>query len=146
MCHFGKEKKTNHLGSDQLNKYFSNYLKDFNKYHWWGLRSEPNIFIYFICNFFFNHVTLFSIPKKLLQIIRNKIKKRIFKEFENLSKKRIMTIGWTTKKLFNFKKCPKNAQKLKIFNLKIHKSAGMFKKTKTFLNKGTKHKKIIWEV
>ena len=30
---------------------------------------------YFICNFFFSHVTLFSIPEKLLHIVRNKIKK-----------------------------------------------------------------------
>ena len=27
------------------------------------------------------------------------------------NKKRIMTIGWKTKKLFKVKKCPKNAQK-----------------------------------
>ena len=34
----------------------------------------------------------------------------------------------------------KNAQKLKIFSLKIDKNAGIKKKPKTFLNKGTKHK------
>ena len=40
----------------------------------------------------------------------------------------------------NVKKMPKN------FSLKIHKGAGILKKkTKTFLNKGTKHKKIIWK-
>ena len=37
-------------------------------------------------------------------------------------------------------------QKLKIFRLKIHKGAGIFKNPKTFLNKGTKHKKIILKV
>ena len=34
-------------------------------------------------------------------------------------------------------------KKLKIFSLKIHKGAGIFKDIETFLNKGTKHKKII---
>ena len=38
------------------------------------------------------------------------------------------------------------AKKLKIFGLKIHKGAGIKKKIKTFLNKGTKHKKIIQKV
>ena len=33
---------------------------------------------------------------------------------------------------------------LKIFSLKIHKSTGI-KKTKTFLNRGTKHKKNYME-
>ena len=37
-------------------------------------------------------------------------------------------------------------KKLKIFSLKIHKSAGILKKPKTFLNKGIKDKKIIWKV
>ena len=32
-------------------------------------------------------------------------------------------------------------KKLKIFSLKLHKGAGIKKKTKAFLNKGTKHKK-----
>ena len=32
-------------------------------------------------------------------------------------------------------------KKLKIISLKIHKSAGIFKKPKNFLNKGTKYKK-----
>ena len=36
------------------------------------------------------------------------------------------------------KKMPKN---LKKFSLKIYKGAGMLKKTKNFLNKGTKHLK-----
>ena len=49
-----------------------------------------------------------------------------------------MTIGLKTKKLFKVKKMPK---KRKNFSLKIHKGAGIFKKPKTFLNKGTKHKK-----
>ena len=31
-------------------------------------------------------------------------------------------------------------KKLKIFSLRIHKGAGIKKKPKTFLNKGTKHK------
>ena len=33
-----------------------------------------------------------------------------------------------TKKLFKVKKCPKNAKKLKICSLKIHKGTGIFKK------------------
>ena len=37
-------------------------------------------------------------------------------------------------------------EKHKKFSLKIHKGAGIYKKTKTFLNKGTKLKKIIWKV
>ena len=35
-------------------------------------------------------------------------------------------------------------KKLYIFSLKIHKSAGIEKKPKTFLNKGTKHKKKLY--
>ena len=34
-------------------------------------------------------------------------------------------------------------KKLKVLSLKIHKGAGIFK---TFLNKGTKHTKMIWKV
>ena len=41
-------------------------------------------------------------------------------------------------KLNNVQKIPK---KLKIFSLKIHETARTFKNTKTFLNKGTKHRK-----
>ena len=39
-------------------------------------------------------------------------------------------------------------KKIKNFSLKIHKGPGIlfFLKPKTFLNKGTKHKKIIWKV
>ena len=40
--------------------------------------------------------------------------------------------------MFKVKKFPK---KLKIFSLKIHKSAGILKNPKTFLNKGVKHNK-----
>ena len=40
------------------------------------------------------------------------------------------------------KKIPK---KLKIFSLKIHKGAGIKKKPKTFLSKGTKHKNNYME-
>ena len=36
-------------------------------------------------------------------------------------------------------------KKLNIFSLKIHKSARISKKPKTFLNKGTKHKKNYME-
>ena len=37
-------------------------------------------------------------------------------------------------------------KKVKIFSLKIHKRVGFYrKKTKTFLNKGTKHKKNYME-
>ena len=37
-------------------------------------------------------------------------------------------------------------KKLKIFSLKIYKGAKIFKKSKNFLNKAIKHKKIIWKV
>ena len=36
-------------------------------------------------------------------------------------------------------------KKLKIFSLKIHKGAGVFKTPKTFANKGTKHTKNVME-
>ena len=36
-------------------------------------------------------------------------------------------------------------KKIKFFFIKIHKGAGIFKKPKTFLNKGTKHKKNYME-
>ena len=36
-------------------------------------------------------------------------------------------------------------KKLKIFSLKIHKGAGILKKSITFLNKGTKHKRKLYE-
>ena len=36
-------------------------------------------------------------------------------------------------------------KKLKIFSLKIHKGAGILKKTKTFLNKGIKYQKNYME-
>ena len=49
-----------------------------------------------------------------------------------------MTIGCINKLVIQSQKMPK---KLKIFSLKIHKGAGIFKKPKTFLNKGTKHTK-----
>ena len=39
----------------------------------------------------------------------------------------------------------KNAQKLQIFSIKIHKGAGIFKNPKSFLNKGNKVKKIFME-
>ena len=35
-------------------------------------------------------------------------------------------------------------KKLKIYSLKIHKGAGIKKKTKTFLNKGTNHKQKLY--
>ena len=38
-----------------------------------------------------------------------------------------MTIGKKAKKLFKVNKCKNNAQKLKIFSLKIHRGAGIFK-------------------
>ena len=41
------------------------------------------------------------------------------------------------------KKCQNMPEKLKNFSLKIHKGTGIKKKTKKFLNKGTKHKKMI---
>ena len=34
-------------------------------------------------------------------------------------------------------------KKLKIFSLKIHKGARIFKNPKKCINKGTKHKKVI---
>ena len=43
--------------------------------------------------------------------------------------------------MFKVTKFQTNAQKTKNFSLKIHKGAGIFKKLKIFLNKGTRHKK-----
>ena len=40
------------------------------------------------------------------------------------------------------KNVQKMSKKLKIFSLKIHKDAGIFKNPKTNLNKGTKQKKL----
>ena len=60
--------------------------------------------------------------------------------FKEQYRKRIIKIGEKTKKLFNVKKCLKNAQKLKMFSLKIHKDAGIFKTPQNLPNKGTKHK------
>ena len=60
-----------------------------------------------------------SIPRKLLHTVRNKIRK-------------IMRIGSKTKKLFKIKKCLKNAQKLQMFSLKIHKGTVIFKKPQNF--------------
>ena len=37
------------------------------------------LIFYFIFNFFFSHVTLFPIPKKLLHLVRNKIRKESWK-------------------------------------------------------------------
>ena len=36
-----------------------------------------------------------------------------------------MTIGLKKKKLIEVKKCQQNAQKLKVFSLKVHKGAGI---------------------
>ena len=85
---------------------------------------------YFICNFFVSHVTLFPIPKKFLHIVRNKLKK---KNDNWLKNKKVIQ----SQKIF---------KKPKIVSFKIHKGAEIFKNRKTFLNKGTKHKKIIWKV
>ena len=64
---------------------------------------------------FRSHVTLFSIPKKLLHIARNKIKKN----HDNWLKKQK-----SYSKSKNVQKMPK---KLKIISLKIHKGAGILK-------------------
>ena len=37
-------------------------------------------------------------------------------------------------------------KKLKIISLKIHRVLEFLKDPETFLNKGTKHKKIIWKL
>ena len=63
--------------------------------------------------------------KKLLKTVRNKIKKINDNWLEN--KKVIQS--------WNVQKMPK------IFSSKIHKGAEIFKTSKTFLNKGTKHLK-----
>ena len=57
-------------------------------------------------------VRVLSIPKKLLHIVRNKIKK----ESWQLVKKE--------KSYSKSEKCQKNSEKHKIFSLKIHKGAG----------------------
>ena len=64
---------------------------------------------YFICNFFSSHLTLFSIPKMFLHIVRNNIKKNHDNWLKN-------------KKAIQSQKMPK---KLQIFSLKIHKNAGI---------------------
>ena len=51
-----------------------------------------------------------------------------------------MTISQKTKKLVKAIKCQETPKKLNIFSLKIHKSAGILKKSKNFLNEGTEHK------
>ena len=69
------------------------------------------------------------IPKKLIHIVRDKLKKgswQLVKKQRSYSKK---------------KKVNKMPKKLNIFRLKIHKGAGTLKKPKTFLNKGTEHEK-----
>ena len=76
-----------------------------------------DLFIYFIYNFFFNHVSSFSILKKFLCIVRSKIKKeswQLDKKQESYSKSK------------NVQRMPK---KLKISRLKIHKEAGIKEKT-----------------
>ena len=64
------------------------------------------------------------------------IRNRILKNHDNwLKNKKVIQSQ-------NVKKMPK---KLKIFNLKIHKGAEIKKETKTFLNKGAKHKQNYME-
>ena len=72
-------------------------------------------FFNFICNFFSSHVTIFSISKKLIQILRNEIKKE---SWQFLKKKSYS----------NSKNVNKMYKKLKNFSLKIHKDAGTFEK------------------
>ena len=59
------------------------------------------------------------------------------------NKKRIMTIGWKTKKLFKVKNVLKMSRNFKIISLKIHNADGILKNPNTLLNKGTQYKKII---
>ena len=75
---------------------------------------------------FLSHVTLFSMPKKQLHIVRNKIKKNRDNRLKNI-------------KLIQSQK---NAQKLRIFSLKM---LGFLKTHKTILNKDTEHKKNYME-
>ena len=66
----------------------------------------------------------------MLHIVRNKIQKeswQLVKRQKSYSKSK------------NVKIMPE------IFSLKIHKDAGTFKQPKTFLNKGTNHKKNYME-
>ena len=72
-------------------------------------------FFNYICNFFFSQFIFFVVPKKLLYILKIKLKNQSWHLVEK------------QKSDSKLKKCPKNAQKLKIFSLKIHKSAGIFK-------------------
>ena len=53
-----------------------------------------------------------------------------------------MTIGWKTKKLFDVKKCLENPKFLIWIYIKVLE---FLKNLKTFLNKGTKHKKNYME-
>ena len=54
-----------------------------------------------------------------------------------------MTIGSKTKKLFEVKKCPKNSKFLVQKYMKVLK---FLKNSRTFLNKGTEHKKKLYGV
>ena len=60
------------------------------------------LLFYFICNFVFNHVTLFSLTKKLLHTLRNKINKNV----ANCLK----TKNFKNSKLFELSKYKKNDQ------------------------------------
>ena len=75
---------------------------------------------------------VFSIPKKLLHIIRNKIKKE--------SWQLVLKNSYSMSKYVQ-----KMDKKLKIFSFEIHKGARIWRKPKTYLNKGSKHKKNYME-
>ena len=77
---------------------------------------------------------MLSIFKKLLDIVRNKIKKNPDNWLKN--KKVIQSQKMSTKK------CPKNS---KFLVSKYIKVLEFLKNPKTFLNKGTKHKKNYME-
>ena len=108
-------------------KHKKNYMKGLSLKN----KNKKSVILLFVVIFL---ARVLSITKRLLFIVRNKIKKRI------------MTIGWKQKSYSKSKKCQKNAQKLKIFNFKIHKGAGIFKKKpKPSYIKALSIKKIIWK-
>ena len=82
----------------------------------------------------FSHFTLFFIPKKFLNIVRNKIKNQSYQLDKNPK-------SYSRSKNFQ-KKLPKNS---KILVYKYIEVLEFLKKSKTFINKGTKHKKNYME-
>ena len=64
----------------------------------------------------------------------------------DIERNKVKKESWELVKNKKVIQCIKVSKKFKIFSLKIHKAAGIWKKkTKKILNKGTKHKKKYME-